>query len=466
MRILMALYNRGRILTRRVARTCRVGARRLGQHEAMTISAALSFRTMFALIPTLVLAFLVMKSAGALDASAALTTLLEKSGLASIALPDESAPPPQDPESGQATTRTSQPATAAAATRPTAADTVRDLVQSVEQKLTLGRVGPVGLALLIWSAVALLSTVERSLNRIFGAPQTRPLAKRVLLYWGVVTLLPIFLAVADYLSRAALDWLGAVSALGWLMAVLTVAGPVLVALVLLTAVYVFMPNCRVALYAAVCGAAVAVPLWVAARWGFSVYLDLILENGSLYGALGLIPLFLIWLYVSWGLFLFGAEVAHLVANPSWTPSDEGQAGIAYDPWNLLAAAAAVAGAAAAGRGPVTARQLGRRLRLPETAQDGLLERLAAAGIICRVAGEGPRAYLPARPAGKIRVLEVLSAGTADVDPLDDPRWDSDINRTILAARQWIGSAGGGLSLADVMTPDRQGHDSEGGGGDS
>ena len=139
--------------------------RRLRQHNAMAMSAALSFRTIFNLIPILVLAILVMKSVGVLqDSKDSLRKLLDTAGFSQIRLLDDSSS-----EAAKLQDQTTLPSD----TRNSAADEIMNLVENVENQLTFSRVGPVGIALLIWTSVTLLTTIERSLNRIYEARASR-----------------------------------------------------------------------------------------------------------------------------------------------------------------------------------------------------------------------------------------------------------------------------------------------------
>ena len=124
-------------------RLWRFCARRLWENNVMAMSAALSFRTIFALIPILVLGFLLMKSFGALEASEQrLHEFLVSSGLEQIAIGQEVA---EMPEKEGASLSTSPAETKVI----NVVDEIEKLVTRIESKLTVGRLGPVGAALLI-----------------------------------------------------------------------------------------------------------------------------------------------------------------------------------------------------------------------------------------------------------------------------------------------------------------------------
>ena len=127
-------------------------ARRLRENNVMAMSAALSFRTVFAMIPVLVLALLVLKTVGALeDSKRSLRNFLDASGFGQIAAAHQGGP-------------TADPDTAESATQPVEtvnlADRLEEIVTEVEGKLTFERIGPVGGVLFIWTALTLLTTLE------------------------------------------------------------------------------------------------------------------------------------------------------------------------------------------------------------------------------------------------------------------------------------------------------------------
>ena len=296
--------------------------RRLRENNATAMSAALSFRTIFAMIPTLVLALLVAKSLNALqDTHSTLQRIFEATGIAQIVVYEVDGPAPGEAAgdaAGQGLADSAPAATAPAdqgSANPNVsaenettskgvslADQIQTIADSLESKLTLGRIGPVGAALLIWSALTLLTTIERSLNRIYGARRSRALHRRIMLYWAALTLGPVALAAAFYLARQMTQHLPQDLVAAHVLRALAWASEVAVGIVLLALLYKFMPNTRVSFSSALTAALVAVLLWVAAKWAFSLYIQAVVGKRSLYGALGLLPLFFLWLNFSWLIF--------------------------------------------------------------------------------------------------------------------------------------------------------------------
>lgn len=272
-------------------------ARRLREKNVLAMSSALSFRTLFAMVPTLVLTMIVLKSVGVFQSRPVVHWALDKAGLTKITIVQ---PTP--------TTSTTAPATIP--TQLNLADQIEALVEKVERKLTLGAIGPIGMLLLIWSALTLMMTMERSLNRVFEAPRGRSLWQRIGLYWTALTLGPVLIVAADYGGEKILAVAPDASAIAWLLVAIGWAEPVVIGILVLAALYKIVPSRDIPFTAALAGAVVAGPLWLIAKWAFSLYVVEFVTKGNLYGALGLIPLFLVWLNLSWWIFLFGASLAH------------------------------------------------------------------------------------------------------------------------------------------------------------
>jgi membrane protein len=206
--------------------------------------------------------------------------------------------------------------------------------------------------------------------------------------------------------------------------------------------------------AAVGGAIVAVPLWLLAKWGFAIYVTKLVGTGNLYGALGLLPLFLIWLNLSWLIFLFGAEVANAAANLDTMTLQEQAGRTALGPSDLLAAAAAVARGYADARGPIPVGQLAARLHLPRDSVQRLLHRLEAVGLVCAVQDRSESSYLLAKPPGSIPVLTILGVEGEDDSRSSPHNYDADLCQIVAGTWAATRSALGTLTLADAIAAGR------------
>src|SRR5262249_48379785 len=142
---------------------------------------------------------------------------------------------------------TSQAARAVTEKVVSVADYIEGLVEDLEHKLTIQRVGPVSGALFIWTALSLVTTMENSLNRVFGGARSRAIPRRVFLYWAVMTLGPIAWAAATYLGEHAMAAFDQYPGLAWLAGGVDWLGSLLIGVAFLALVYVLLPNTTVRL---------------------------------------------------------------------------------------------------------------------------------------------------------------------------------------------------------------------------
>jgi membrane protein len=178
-----------------------------------------------------------------------------------------------------------------------------------------GELTSVGLAFLVVTAVMQVHTVEEALNRIFRVQRRRHLVRRLVVYAAVLTLGPALIGASIYLTSALV-----VSSIGFLelgeyrrsVMSLVAFGFTCMAL---TLIYMVVPYRHVALRHAAVGGVVAGVLFELAKRGFGLYVVKFPTYTLIYGAFAIIPLFLLWLYVSWVVVLFGATLT--ASLPAW-----------------------------------------------------------------------------------------------------------------------------------------------------
>ncbi len=431
-------------------------ARRLHENNVTAMSAALSFRTIFALIPLLVLSFLVLRELDVVeDAKRSLREFLDTTGIARFETSQEvpSGANGADEASTGGLVPETTPAEAAAAVAEkrvyNVADEIVRIVDGVEQQVNAKSVGPIGIAMLIWTALSLLTTVEISLNRIFGAPQNRALGRRIAIYWSVTTLGPVLLAIISILGHTAVEAVQDIPLFGSLLAALSKLGPITVGILVIAAIYKFMPNTRVPYKAAVGGAVVFVVVWLFARWAFLLYVEYFVKSGNIYGVLGLFPLFLLWLNLSWMLFLFGAELAHTGVNLRRLRLSDQEQHMLTGPSHVIAAITAVGQRFQNGTGPLAFSTLADLLNLPVERIEPLMDRLVRAGLVSAIEhrDEEGVAYTLARPPERIPMQTIYDA----TDPRD--QIDGALATIVEENRARVHDAYDGQTLANLLEED-------------
>ena len=192
---------------------------------------------------------------------------------------------------------------------PAAGDVIREyLNQFIERS---GELTGTGTLFLVITAIILISTIEKSLNRIWRVSQARQPVNRLVVYWAVLTLGPLLLGASLGLTSyvAALPLLAPEFAQSTLRSLLLVTTPFAVALVAFTLVFIIVPNRNVRWHHALAGAFFSALAFDLSKRGFVVYVSNFPTYQKLYGALAAIPIFLVWIYVSWVVILLGASLA-------------------------------------------------------------------------------------------------------------------------------------------------------------
>ncbi len=173
-----------------------------------------------------------------------------------------------------------------------------------------------GILFLVLTSLLLMYSIDRALNEIWHVKVRRRLAQGFLVYWSVLTIGPLFIGISVALSSyvASLPLFAGSMAKVENNRLLLTLGPYLATLTAFTLMYVAIPNRPVSLKHALVGGLLASVLFELAKNGFTFYLTNFPTYRYIYGALSTIPIFMLWVYLSWIVILFGAEVAHSLSS--------------------------------------------------------------------------------------------------------------------------------------------------------
>ena len=426
----VAELNRAQRFLRFVVDLARHGARELRANDATQMAAGLTYRTIFGLVPLLMVSMLAFRLFGDMDAAA---RQLQSAAYAFFNYQVD----PTRPE--------------ALAFKEALDERLFDIMKTVGG-LSFEAIGAVGALLLIWAALGLLVSFEDAANRIYRAPRGRGWLTRIGVYWTVLTLGPILLLVVLY---AAEYWLGQAEALpvaGPLFAFLAGFGSLAGSFLALALLYKLLPNTLVRWRPALAGALLAAGLGGASKWAFGLYVSRALPYLKLYGAIGLIPLFLFWLYLGWLIVLFGLEIAFTLQGMKgrvFERKDPRGALVSADPQWLLPVMAAIARGFAAGQ-PVGRQALAEDLDLRLESVAELVARLEAEGLVNQVARRGTEDVglalaLPPDRIPLVRIVELASRFTLGTKPREGSGWGA-----LAAIHKTARTAAGDRTLADLL----------------
>ncbi len=229
--------------------------------------------------------------------------------------------------------------------------------------------------------------------------------------------------------------------------------PILINVLFIAGAYVFIPQASVRFKFALLGGLVAAILWEASKLGFASYVFASSLRREIFFSLGAVPIFLIWIYITWVVFLLGSEIAFTAQN---------YRRLAYDAFHVrqhtildgklfVAAALIVAQRFASGEGPLREGILAHRLGLAAAESDELIRRMLDAGILIHT--DKPAGVALARPADALRVSDLLALG-CDARSLAAGHADLDAAsaRCLVDLQSSVAKSLDGMTIAGMLSP--------------
>ncbi len=367
----------------------------LQQSQAPAMAANLAFRTLFGMLPVLVVATILTRAILGDGFIELVHRVIESLGLNSVSV-----------VAAGATANQSLPLGA----------WIESLAREAAT-IDLSAIGAVGALAVVFSAVWTMVAIESSFNAIYRAPSGRSLVRRVLIYWFVITAGPVLFAALPIAFGSLADFIGTESEPALLVArVFSTVGGFVSLWLLLSAAYATVPNARVDFRAALLGAFVAAALIELGKRFLGASLAGSFSVSRLYGSLGLVPLFMLWVYLMWLAVLFGLQTAAILQGLS-----RGGRSLAasisapdlFEPAEAIPCYSALCARFATGRG-VSVDTLVRNCGVSAAIARELLSLFERRGLAHRIEGSGNR-YAPSRPPSTVTKADVLRAGFALAD---------------------------------------------------
>ena len=347
----------------------------LSSHGTMVRSAALTFYTLMSLVPVVALVFAVVKGFGLAEG-------LEQNLYEVL---------PQSPE---------------------VIDYVVGFAQKALARTQGGWVALVGVLTLFWAVIKVFGSIEDAFNNIWEVRSTRSAARKYGDYIAVVVVAPILWVISSSMGNYAAEILGVAGSPA--LEVLSRAGSLVVAWVMFTFIYVVLPSTKVRFTAALTAGVVAGTAFVLFQWGY-VYLQRWMTSyNAIYGSFAALPLFLLWMQISWEILLLGGELSFAYQNAARFDEERESLLVSYDCRRKLMVGVMllVSRAFRDGRGAVSFSEIRDRLDVPTRIMNNILYTLVQARMLNEIRTEGTDydlEYAPARDISTLRVYDILSA---------------------------------------------------------
>ena len=309
--------------------------------------------------------------------------------------------------------------------------------------------GAFGLVVLLYIVVLLLMSVEGSLNHIFGVERSRTLTRKIADYSAILFIAPLCATVAATISAQAkvVEWPGA-NIILQLVAILAMSFG-------LAMLYIVMPYTKVKVTSALFGGFIAGVLWYVTLVLHVVFQLGVARYNAIYSTFAAIPLFLIWVFVSWLVVIFGAELTAAHMNMGafrWRVRGK-DADFAAKEYVALRALVAIADAFIRGDKPRTLKDLAVATRVPDQLVENVLDTFTKRGVLARTTRGGQAAWVLARDLDGITVTQILDTVKHDsafsVPPPTTPE-DVGVRRLLQGLEQALERSSQNLSLRDLV----------------
>jgi membrane protein len=363
-------------------------ARQLMINRANQQAAALSYQTIFGIVPVAIVMLLIFQ---AVPTSSHVSGKIKNMVYDQMHLSAMEIPSPDD--SGKKMKLT---------------DHIEGILGKFFSEQSRGAATVMSTIFIIWAAIGLLSIVEKTFNDICRVGKGRSFIGRIVNYWAILTLGPLLMAAAIYISTAftAVGQVSSMFAPVILNYLLSVVGFFLL--------YLVMPNIRLSWKSTLWGAAVAALVWTLVKAGFGYYIVNFKPYATLYGAMALVPLSVLWIYITWLIVLFGLELTYTTQYLK-TLEDAEQAAIRKNDKYFIGGdvsamniMAFIASSFSKKNGPVTTEVLCSKLSMPAEFAEKMLPHLVKSGLLVR-ASEPVAGYILATDAANIWLADIARA---------------------------------------------------------
>jgi len=298
------------------------------------------------------------------------------------------------------------------------AERIIGFAQSMLENTRGGAIAGVGIALLFWTVIKVLGNIEKSFNDIWGVKTPRTMGRKLADYLSVMMICPVLLIAASsitvLLTTQVSSMLERLSFLGYLADVLVWLLKILpygVLWLVFTFIYVFMPNTKVELKAALWGGIFAGTIYQLVQLAYITFQIGVSNYGAIYGSFAALPLFLVWLQLSWLIVLLGAEISFAHQNVATYEFEQDCLNVSYSFKRMVAlmiTSRCVKHFLNAEK-PPTAEDISRELEVPIRLVRSVLAELTEARLLSEVCLDHREnvAYQPACDINRLTVSAVL-----------------------------------------------------------
>ncbi len=327
-------------------------------------------------------------------------------------------------------------------------DKIDEITEKFIADLDTRAIGGVSAIIVFWAAIGLLTTIERAFNNIWHVSRGRSFVHRMINYWALITLGPLLLGIGIYVSTHYL----AVG--GFQQGVMNYIRPVLPYIISVAALfflYFVMPNTEVSARSALWGAAVAALIWTVAKFLFQIYVTKFIPFSQVYGVMGLVPLGVFWIFVTWWIVLFGLQLTFATQHLKSLDAAElakmhtREEHFVVTDFTVIKMLGYILAKFEEKDAPVTAEVICSKLDLPADFGEKILDHLTEEGLLFRTS-EPQVGFVPATDGGNITLAEISDAVAKASFGREDEGMPEKLKGIIQDQHQKLGS----YTLKDIL----------------
>jgi len=326
-----------------------------------------------------------------------------------------------------------------------------------------GVIAGVGLIVLFWAVIRVLRDIENSFNDIWGIEEARSLGRKFSDYLTIIVICPILLTMSGsitiFISTQVMTITSKVALLGYfssLIFFLLKLLPYCVIWGLFTFIYILVPNTKVRFRSGFIAGVIAGSVYQIVQWGYIHFQVGVAKYNAIYGSFAALPLFLVWLQISWIIVLIGAEISFAYQNVDtyeFEPDSERINGSFKRLLSLLIAHL-LTKHFSDGEKPLTAEQISQRLEIPVRLVRQILFELVHSGLMSEVktVSEKEPAYQPAFDIHRLtlaHVLEALDQRGVDSIPVTQSRELGALSEALEGIKEAIAQSPANRLLKDI-----------------
>ena len=336
---------------------------------------------------------------------------------------------------------------------------IMDFANKLLENVNSGFLTGIGIVILLWSVMSILGNIESAFNGIWQIRKPRPFFRKFSDYLAMMLVSPVLIILSSSVTVFITGQLNKFSELYPVLENLKFfvkLSPYFLVWILFILLYMVMPNTKVKFRSALIGAIIAGSIFQLTQWGYIHFQIGVSRYSAIYGSFAALPLFLIWLQLSWLIVLLGAEISFANQNVSQYEFEFDSLHISIRLKRLMTLLIVnrVVKNFANGEKALTASQISDELKIPVRLVREIIYELTEINIFVELTSDNPREryFQPAVDINQITVRMVLDRleekGSDHISPLKGKEYKG-INEVLESYRKMMAESDKNLLVKDI-----------------